>query len=91
MALAAVVLLGILGFVATGTLFSAMSARTTMGETLLPILVFPLLIPVVIYGATATSNLFAGLPVSEVDAPWDSVLIVCDHFLMVSHMRLKNI
>ncbi|MGD2121937.1 MAG: heme exporter protein CcmB [Gemmatimonadota bacterium] len=67
LALASVVLLGILGFVATGTLFSAMSARTTMGETLLPILVFPLLIPVVIYGATATNTLFQGLPVSEVD------------------------
>ena len=66
-AFAAVVLLGVLGFVAVGTLFSAMSARTTMGETLLPILVFPLVIPVVIYGATATNSLFQGLPVSEVD------------------------
>ena len=66
-ALAGVVLLGILGFVATGTLFSAISARTSMGDTLLPILVFPLLIPVVIYGVTATASLFAGLPVSEVD------------------------
>ncbi len=67
LALAGVVLLGILGFVAIGTLFSAMSARTSMGESLLPILVFPLLMPVVIYGVTATSRLFQGLPVSEVD------------------------
>ena len=52
---------------ATGTLFSAISARTSMGDTLLPILVFPLLIPVVIYGVTATASLFAGLPASEVD------------------------
>ncbi|MFH1764756.1 MAG: heme exporter protein CcmB [Gemmatimonadota bacterium] len=67
LALAGVVLLGILGFVAIGTLFSAISARTTMGDTLLPILVFPLLIPLIIYGVTATSRLFQGLPVSEVD------------------------
>jgi heme exporter protein B len=67
MALVGVVVLGILGFVAIGTLFSAISTRTTMGDTLLPILVFPLLIPVMIYGVTATSSLFAGLPVSEVD------------------------
>ncbi len=66
-ALVAVVLLGILGFVAIGTLFSAVSAGTTMGDTLLPILVFPVLLPVVIYGVTATSRLFQGLPVSEVD------------------------
>ena len=67
LALAGVVLLGILGFVAIGTLFSAISAGTTMGDTLLPILVFPVLIPVVIYGVSATSRLFQGLPVSEVD------------------------
>ncbi len=67
LALAGVVLLGVLGFVAVGTLFSAISARTSMGDTLLPILVFPLLIPIIIYGVTATSRLFQGLPVSEVD------------------------
>lgn len=67
LALSGVVLLGILGFVAIGTLFSAISAGTTMGDTLLPILVFPLLIPLIIYGVTATSSLFAGLPASEVD------------------------
>jgi heme exporter protein B len=66
-ALTGVVLLGILGFVAIGTLFSAISSGTTMGDTLLPILVFPLLIPLVIFGVTATSSLFAGLPASEVD------------------------
>lgn len=64
--LAAVVSLGALGFVAVGTLFSAISAQSTMGETLLPILVFPLLVPVIIYGVTATQRLFAGRPPSEV-------------------------
>ena len=67
LALAGIVLLGILGFVAIGTLFSAISAGTTMGDTLLPILVYPLLIPLIIYGVTATSSLFADRPVSEVD------------------------
>jgi len=67
LALTGVVLLGILGFVAIGTLFSGISARTSMGDTLLPILVFPVLLPMVIYGVTATSSLFQGLPVSEVD------------------------
>jgi heme exporter protein B len=45
----------------------AISSRTSMGDTLLPILVFPLMIPVIIYGATATATLFAGRPVAEVD------------------------
>jgi heme exporter protein B len=37
-----------------------------MGETLLPILVFPLLVPMVIYGTTATERLLAGRPLAEV-------------------------
>jgi heme exporter protein B len=58
--------LGSLGFVALGTLFAAVSAGTRMGETVLPVLVFPLLVPMVIYGAGATGRLLAGRPVAEV-------------------------
>lgn len=58
--------LGALGFVALGTLFSAISAGTHMGETLLPILVFPLLVPMIIYGVSSTSRLLAGRPLAEV-------------------------
>jgi heme exporter protein B len=65
-ALAAALALGALGFVALGTLFSAVSSGTHMGETLLPILVFPLLVPMVIYGTTATGRLLGGRPVAEV-------------------------
>ncbi|MFQ5538102.1 MAG: heme exporter protein CcmB [Gemmatimonadota bacterium] len=58
--------LGTLGFVALGTLFSAVSSGTHMGETLLPILIFPLLVPMVIYGVSATGRLLAGRPLVEV-------------------------
>ncbi len=61
-----VVALGVLGFVSLTTLFSAMATRSSMGESLLPVLVFPLLVPVVVYGTTATDRLFAGRPVAEV-------------------------
>lgn len=64
--LALALALGCLGFVALGTLFSAVSSGTHMGETLLPILVFPLLVPMVIYGVSATGRLLAGRPVAEV-------------------------
>lgn len=65
--LVVVLALGSLGFVALGTLFSAVSTGTGMGETLLPILVFPLLVPMVIYGVSATSRLLAGRPLAEVE------------------------
>ena len=63
---AGIVGLGVVGFVAVTTLFSAMSARTTMGESLLPVLVFPLVVPLVVFGSTGTARLFAGGPVAEV-------------------------
>lgn len=64
--LALALALGALGFVALGTLFSAISSGTNMGETLLPILVFPLLVPMVIYGVSATGRLLANRPIAEV-------------------------
>lgn len=58
---------GTLGFVALATLFGALTAETTLGESLLPILLFPLLVPMVIYGAAASSRLLLGRPLSEVE------------------------
>lgn len=66
-AIAVVLGLGSLGFVALGTLFAAVSTGTSMGETLLPILVFPLLVPMVIFGVDSTGRLIAGRPFSEVE------------------------
>jgi heme exporter protein B len=58
--------LGSLGFVALSTLFAAVSSGTHMGETLLPLLVFPLLVPMMIYGVGATGRILIGRPVAEV-------------------------
>jgi heme exporter protein B len=66
LAMAGVVFFGVLGFVSLTTLFSAMATRSSMGESLLPVLIFPLLVPVVVYGTTATDRLFAGRPIAEV-------------------------
>ena len=65
--LVGVVAFGVLGFVSLTTLFSAMATRSSMGEGLLPVLIFPLLVPVIVYGTTATQRLFAGRPFAEVD------------------------
>jgi len=65
--LVGVVASGVLGFVSLTTLFSAMAIRSSMGEGLLPVLIFPLLVPVVVYGTTATQRLFDGRPFAEVD------------------------
>jgi heme exporter protein B len=61
-----VTFLSCVGFMALGTLFSAMAANTRMGDTLIPIILIPLLIPVVIFGAAATQRLIMGRPFDEV-------------------------
>jgi heme exporter protein B len=66
LALAGVVVLASVGFIALCTLFSAITAQTRLGDTLLPILLLPLMIPVVIFAATATQRLLIGRPVDEV-------------------------
>jgi len=64
--LAIVVVLATVGFIALGTLFSAITAHTRLGESLLPILLLPLLIPVVIFAAGATQRLLIGRPLAEI-------------------------
>ena len=49
-----------------GTLFSGITAGTRMGETLLPVLLFPLLVPLVAFGASSTASLLAGFPPAAV-------------------------
>ncbi len=71
-ALLPIVLLGTLGIAAVGTLFSAMAAATSAQELLLPILIFPLLVPVVIAAVRATSNLL--IPEAN-EPPWLGLII----------------
>ncbi|HVB62809.1 MAG TPA: heme exporter protein CcmB, partial [Ktedonobacteraceae bacterium] len=70
-----IVALGTLGIAAVGTLFSAMAAATQARELLLPILIFPLIVPVVIGSVRATSDLIA--PVAN-DPPWLGLIAAFD-------------
>lgn len=67
LALGVCLLCGIVGFVALATLFGALAAGTHLGESLLPVLLFPLLVPMVIYGVGATGRLLQGRPIAEVE------------------------
>lgn len=58
---------GVVGFVALATLLGAVTAGTHLGESLLPVLLFPLLVPMVIYGVGATGRLLQGRPIAEVE------------------------
>ena len=49
------------------TLLSAVAVNNTMGESIIPVLVFPLLVPVMIHAVTATNRIFANRPFVEIE------------------------
>ena len=58
--LVTVVLLGTWGFIAVGTFMSAMAVNTRNSEILLPIILFPLIVPVLIAAVQATGIIVNG-------------------------------
>ncbi len=59
---------GTIALVALTTLFSRISSHSRMGSTLLPVLTFPLLVPLVSFASNSTYNLLLGRPWDEVVA-----------------------
>ena len=57
-----VVVLGTIGFVSLGTFFSSMALNTKLRDMMLPLLVFPLIIPVVITSVGICSSILEGRP-----------------------------
>lgn len=61
-----VLFLGTFGFAAVGTVFSAMAVNTRAREVLLPILLFPVLLPVLVAGVKMTGALLDGEAFSSI-------------------------
>ena len=72
-----------LGIAAAGTLFSAMSARTRTREVLLPVLMFPALVPVLIAAVKATEAHLGGGGWADAK-DWLRLMLVYDVIFMVS-------
>lgn len=72
-----VTLLGSIGYIAVGTLLSAMAIQARTRDILLPILLFPVVIPVVIAAVKASSGYLQGIPMNEI-TPWLNLLVVYD-------------
>lgn len=76
-ALALVIFVSSLGFAIVGTLFSAIAVNTKTREVMLPILHFPVSIPVIICAVQATSAIFQGENWSVIWG-WTRLIIVFD-------------
>jgi heme exporter protein B len=81
-----VLLLGTYGFAAVGTVFSAMAVNTRAREVLLPILLFPVVLPVLIAGVKMTGALLDGESFSSL-TNWLRLIVVYDvGFTIVAYL-----
>jgi heme exporter protein B len=89
--LLAIILLGSIGYTAVGTLLAAMSVQTRTRDMLLPILLFPVVLPVLIAAVKASGAILSGDDVSTV-LPWLNLLIVYDViFIAVAFMGFEYV
>lgn len=80
------VLLGTLGYATVGTLLASMAVHTRTRDVILPILQFPVTVPVVLAAVKASTGFLAAADWSEVSL-WLNILIVYDTiFLAVAYM-----
>jgi len=83
--------LGIIGFAALGTLFSAIAVRTRAREVMLPLLLVPLVVPLFLAGIKVTAHLLAAKALADV-APSINLMIVFDViFLVVGWMLFQYV
>lgn len=75
--LVGVVVLGAAGLSAPGTLYAAMTAQVRARNTLLPLLLFPLVVPALLGAVKATSLLILGDPMGQVRS-WLVLLVAFD-------------
>jgi heme exporter protein B len=75
--LSVVLFLGTFGFVTLGTFYAAMASRLRAREVLLPLLLFPMLIPLLVGAVQATGGILNGDLMGQSGA-WIRLLIVYD-------------
>lgn len=78
-----VIVLATFGFIAVGTLFSALSVGIRGGDMILPLLLFPMQVPVIISAVKSTGLIMAG---SSIDtySQWLKLLVAFDIIFFVA-------
>jgi len=76
--LVGLLLSGTIGFASVGTLFAAMLVRSRTRDVMLPILLYPITVPVIIAGARGTSALLQTVPDEPAVLMWIALLVCFD-------------
>jgi heme exporter protein B len=80
------ILLGSVGYVVVGTLLASMAVQTRTRDVLLPILLFPVVIPIIIAAVKASMGFLQGIDMADI-WPWINLLLVYDViFTAISYM-----
>ncbi len=72
-----VVLLGVTGYAVVGTLLSSMAVQARTRDILLPILLFPVILPLLVAAVKCTGSLLDGVALGELSG-WLSFILVYD-------------
>jgi len=81
-----ILFLGTLGFAAVGTVFSGLAVNTRTREVLLPVLLFPVMLPVLMAGIRATIGFMEGETLIDM-MKWVNLLLFFDiMYLVVAYM-----
>jgi heme exporter protein B len=75
--LLAVIVLGCAAIAAPGTLFGLITSQARGSSVLLPLLLFPLVVPALLAASTATTRLFEGDPMNQAPS-WIGLLVAFD-------------
>ena len=81
--LVGVVVLGVFGVVVMGTFYASMASRSRAREVLLPLLLFPMLVPVLLAATAASQALLGGDLMQEAGA-WIRLLAAYDLIFLVA-------
>jgi heme exporter protein B len=86
-----VILLGSIGYVSVGTLLAAMSVQTRTRDILLPILLFPVVIPVLLAAVKASSGFLTGAEFADILLPVNLLIAYDIIFIAVAFMVFDNV
>ncbi len=80
---------GTFGFTAVGALLSAISANTKMREVLLPLILFPVVLPILVNAVEATSIILNGVEYRSLKLPLTIMSVFTIVFVTLSYMLFE--
>lgn len=89
--LALVFLLGTLGFTSVGTLLSAVSANTRMREVLLPLILFPVVLPILVNAVEATNIILNTVEYEALELPLSIMAVFTVVFTTISYLLFEYV